>query len=468
MQTMTLDKFKDALARAAAIKGEPGMIAQKKLILDGYMIVDAEGMAIDPETIDIHLMPAKPELEMEEDAAKPQEPDMNNEEIKKSVRAAVAAEIAVKGAEPRVASAEPWKTAKVYGKLKHFASNDRAWRFGTWCLAVMGHKKSAEYCAANGMGLRTKAHLEGVNSQGGFLVPDEFENELVTLREQYGVFRRNAKVYPMSSDTLRIAKRSSGLTAYFVGEANAITESTQVFDSNTLVAKKLAAITTVSNELLEDAVINIADDIAGEIAYAFAQKEDDCGFNGDGTSTYGGIVGLANALTDATYQISDGAATTCAGVAIAEITKAMGKLPAWAYQRNNVKIYCHKSVFHNVFERLAFSSGSGTPTGASAAEIARGIGTASFFGIPVEFAQVLPTQAAADAAGGGATFAYIGDLAQGCYFGDRRSTSIAFSDSALNAFEQDERVARGTERFDIVCANVGSSSASGAVIKLTL
>lgn len=462
MQTMTLDKFKDALARAAAIKGEPGMIAQKKLILDGYMIVDAEGMAIDPETIDIHLMPAKAEGVMEEDAAQPQENEMNNEEIKKSVRAAVAAEIAVKGAEPRVASAEPWKTAKVYGKLKHFASNDRAWRFGTWCLAAMGHKKSAEYCAANGMGLRTKAHLEGVNSQGGFLVPDEFENELVTLREQYGVFRRNAKVYPMSSDTLRIAKRTSGLTAYFVGEANAITESTQVFDSNTLVAKKLAAITTVSNELLEDAVINIADDIAGEIAYAFAQKEDDCGFNGDGTSTYGGIVGLANALTDATYQISDGAATTCAGVALAEINKGFGKLPNWAYQRNGVKIYCHKSVYHTVFERLAMAA-----NGATAAEIAAGM-QPRFFGYPVEFAQVLPTQAAADAAGAGATFAYIGDLAQGCYFGDRRSTSIAFSDSALNAFEQDERVARGTERFDIVCANVGSSSAAGAVIKLTL
>ena len=462
MQTMTLDKFKDALARAAAIKGEPGMIAQKKLILDGYMIVDAEGMAIDPETIDIHLMPAEAEGVMEEDAAKPQEPDMNNEEIKKSVRAAVAAEIAVKGAEPRVASAEPWKTAKVYGKLKHFASNDRAWRFGTWCLAAMGHKKSAEYCAANGMGLRTKAHLEGVNSQGGFLVPDEFENELVTLREQYGVFRRNAKVYPMSSDTLRIAKRSSGLTAYFVGEANAITESTQVFDSNTLVAKKLAAITTVSNELLEDAVINIADDIAGEIAYAFAQKEDDCGFNGDGTSTYGGIVGLANALTDATYQISTGTATTCAGVALSDINKGFGKLPNWAYQRNGVKIYCHKSVYHTVFERLAMAAG-----GVTAAEIAAGT-QPRFFGYQVEFAQVLPTVTAADAVGGDATFAYIGDLAQGCYFGDRRSTSIAFSDSALNAFEQDERVARGTERFDIVCANVGSSSASGAVIKLTL
>jgi hypothetical protein len=59
-------------------------------------------------------------------------------------------------------------------------------------------------------------------------------------------------------------------------------------------------------------------------------------------------------------------------------------------------------------------------------------------------------------------------MSQGVYFGDKRQTSIAFSDSALNAFEQDERVVRGSQRFDIVCANVGSSSIAGALIKFTL
>lgn len=123
-----------------------------------------------------------------------------------------------------------------------------------------------------------------------------------------------------------------------------------------------------------------------------------------------------------------------------------------------MKIYCHKSVFHNVFERLAMSVG-----GNSATEIAAGI-SPRFFGYPVEFCQVM----AAAPAGADATFAFIGDLSQGCYFGDRRSTSVAFSDSALNSFEQDEKAVRGTERFDIVCANVGGSTASGAVIKVTL
>jgi HK97 family phage major capsid protein len=92
-----------------------------------------------------------------------------------------------------------------------------------------------------------------------------------------------------------------------------------------------------------------------------------------------------------------------------------------------------------------------------------GIREPRFFGYPVEFTQVIPVTES-----GGAVFAYIGDLSQACYLGDRRATSIAFSDSALNAFEQDERVVRGTERVDIVCANVGSSSSYGAMVKMTL
>lgn len=459
MDTMNLAKFRDVLTKAAALKGEAGVIAQKKLILDRYMIVDADGVAVDPEAIDITIAPAAAESEMETDSAK--EPEMTEEQITKSVRAAVAG--AMKDIGPKFAvTAEPkaWESVRQYGRLKHLKSKESAHAFGRWVLGACGHKKSADWCANNGM-IHTKAHTEGVNSQGGFLVPDVLENELVSLREQFGVFRRNARVWPMSSDTLRIPKRAAGLTAFFVGEAAAGTESTQTFDSVTLVAKKLMALTTVTNELLEDAVINIGDDVAGEIAYAFAFKEDDAGFNGDGTSTYGGIVGLSTTLAGAA-QISDGGASATSGVTLAEISAGIAKLPGWAAQRNNIKIYCNKSVYHAVFERLLFAVG-GTPTGASAAEIASG-GTGQFLGYKVEFTQAL----ASAPSGAGATFAYIGDLSQACYFGDRRSTSVAFSDSALNAFEQDERVIRGSERFDIVCANCGSASVTGAIVKMTL
>lgn len=453
MKTMNVSEFKSALQRAADIKGEAGMIAQKKLILEGYMITDENGLAVDPSTLDVVVRPAAPAEEMETDKM--------NENLEEKVASAVRKSLASQIADTKFAvTATPnaWENAKTWGRLKHLKNKETAYRFGSWCLAAMGHKKSADFCAKNGLVL-TKGHQEGVNTQGGFLVPDLMENELITLREEYGVFRRNARVFPMQGDTLRIPKRLSGLTAYFVGETAAGTESTQTFDSVQLVAKKLMALTTVSNELLEDAVVAIGDDIAGEIAYQFAFKEDDAGFNGTGTSTYGGIVGLATALTNATYQVSTTNVTTKATVTLAHVSEAFALLPAWASQRSNVKIFCNKSTYHAIFERLAMSAG-----GVTAAEIGAGMSQPRFFGYPVEFSQAIAYPSDND----GQVIGYIGDLAQACYFGDKRQTSIAFSDSALNAFEQDERVVRGSQRFDIVCANVGSSSATGAVIKFTI
>jgi len=452
MKTMNTDQFKAALERAGRIKGVDGVTLQKKLILENYLITDMEGMAVDPENLDVTISAG-----MENDAMK----EDDKETMAKTIRREIAARM---DSLPRGITAvanvdeKPWERAPVYSVgRKAFTSKEMAWKFGTWCLATLGHKKSLDYC--KNFGIQVKAHTEGVNTQGGFLVPDEMAAELVTLREQYGVFRRNAKIYRMASDTLRIPRKNTGLTAYWVGEAIAATESTMGFDNVQLVAKKLTALATISNELLEDSVIDLASDVANEIAYQFAFKEDDAGFNGDGTSTYGGVVGLANALTDTTYQISDSGQSSYGAITAANVGTAIGLLPAWAAQRNNIKIYCNKSTYHAVFERLALAAG-----GATAAEVAAGLREPRFFGYPVEFTQAI----AYTPSTGDSTVAYIGDLAQACYLGDRRATSIAFSDSALNAFEQDERVVRGTERVDIVCANVGGSSATGGVIKFRL
>jgi HK97 family phage major capsid protein len=59
----------------------------------------------------------------------------------------------------------------------------------------------------------------------GFLVPTEMMDSIIDLREEFGVFRQNAQLVPMSSDTLDWPRRSGGLTAYFTAENTAATES---------------------------------------------------------------------------------------------------------------------------------------------------------------------------------------------------------------------------------------------------
>jgi HK97 family phage major capsid protein len=88
-------------------------------------------------------------------------------------------------------------------------------------------------------------------------------------------------------------------------------------------------------------------------------------------------------------------------------------------------------------------------------------GTPTFMGYPVEFTQVLD-RVSTDSS----IPLLFGDLSLAAYFGDRRQMTVAFSDSALNAFEQDEVAIRGTARYDIKVPNVGDTTDAGPIIGL--
>lgn len=335
---------------------------------------------------------------------------------------------------------------------------ERAYRAGRFYMAALNHQRSIQWCRDHGVELRV--HNENVNTQGGYLVPEEIDNDLIDLREQFGVFRQFARVVPMSSDTKGRRRRSGGLTAYFVGEGGTGTESTKSWDWVQLTAKKLMVLATMTSELNEDSVIDIGVDLSGEIAYAFANKEDDCGFNGDGTSTYGNIVGVRNKLLnlDSTRaNISGlfvGADNIWSGLLLTDFEQVTARLPVYA-DTPNVRWFCHKKFYHTVMLRLQLAAG-----GNDAANIAAGA-PPTFLGYPVVFTQIMPKAEADDQ-----VCALLGDLRLAADFGDRRMTTIAFSGDAsvggVSMFETDQMAIRGTERFDINVHDVGDSNATAA------
>lgn len=367
-------------------------------------------------------------------------------------------------------------SARRVGRLKNFANTDEgryeAYRFGHWFAGVVARtipgyqhlEWGAKYCQQHGLGFQqdidAKGNVTNNNAAGGFLVPIEFDNVLIDLRERYGVARQNMNVTPMASDVKFVPRRKSGLTASFVGEATAGSESTKNWDQVQLVAKKIMALTRYSNEIGEDAIINIGDDLAGEIAYAFALLEDQCAFVGDGTSKYGGITGMTNKLlgVDATpaniLGLQIGAAGTGAawsGFALSDFNAVVGKLPEYA-DSPNAKWYVSKTFWGTVMQKIATAAG-----GNKVSDIVDGARIKEFLGYEVVVAQVMPKVAAVNQ-----VVALFGDISMGASFGDRRMSSIKVSDSALNAFEQDQLIIRGTERFDIVVHDVGESIAGTA------
>jgi HK97 family phage major capsid protein len=419
------------------------------------VIVDADGNPVDPSSIkyEVMLSPAEPAVEEDgmHDMETPvvEEPKALADEVAKAVKLELSNKAA---AHPITTRKEITVERKVYSRIKNFKSNDDAFRFGSWALGCIGFKKSAQWCDDNGIVTKI-ANLEGNNLAGGFLVPEEFENTLITLREQFGVIRNYARIVPMSSDIKRMPRRSTNLTASFVGEASTASQTNETFDQINLVAKKSMVLTKFSSELSEDAVINFADDLAGEMAYAQAKLEDRCAFIGDATSEFGGMTGLANAVGSA--GVTTATTTAFTGITVAQIQEAFAKLPQYA-DNANAKIYCHKTVWNSVFLRLAFQTG-----GQNAADLLSGNGQLAFAGYPVVL-----TQAMNNVTGNGAIVCHFGDMSQGVYFGDRRQTAVDFSNSALTSFETDMLAYRATTRWDLVCANVGDATNAGSIVTL--
>ena len=70
---------------------------------------------------------------------------------------------------------------------------------------------------------------EGTDSEGGYLVPDEYERTLVQALEEENVFRRLAKVIQTSSGDRKIPIVTSHGSAAWLDEEDALTESDEAF-----------------------------------------------------------------------------------------------------------------------------------------------------------------------------------------------------------------------------------------------
>lgn len=355
-----------------------------------------------------------------------------------------------------------------------------AFKAGKWLQATLGRNLQAQkWCFDHGVPMnvigtgdtlvpiRQFAQSEGVNTAGGVLVFDEFERVIIDLKEKYGVFRQWADLTPMSSDTKLVPRRTGGVTSYFIGEGATITDSSAAWDNVSLVAKKLATLVYVSNELNEDAIISMADKIANEIAWNFALTEDNCGFNGDGTNStatfsgatvyYGGITGVRSKLSGLSGTIGNIAgivvgtgSASYSALTMSDFHKVVGRLPEYAAQQSDVAWYVSRPFYFEVMQRLMLAQG-----GSPAYEAGSGGPNMVFLGYPVRISQVLPSVAAASQ-----VCALLGSLRLSTMFGDRRMTTLAVSEHT--AFTSDQLAIRATQRFDINVHSVGNADSTAA------
>jgi len=162
-------------------------------------------------------------------------------------------------------------------------------------------RASAEYRKAFWSAMRTRAGegldpnvknaLQiGTDTEGGYLVPDEFERTLVEALEDENIFRRLANVITTSSGDRKIPVVASKGTASWIDEEGAIPESDDSFGQVSIGAYKLGTLIKVSEELLNDSVFNLEAYISREFARRIGNKEEEAFFGGDGVGKPTGIL----------------------------------------------------------------------------------------------------------------------------------------------------------------------------------
>lgn len=159
-------------------------------------------------------------------------------------------------------------------------------------------RASNEYKGSFWNAMRVKAPMpsvlnalqEGTDSEGGYLVPDEFERTLVEALEEENVFRTLAHVIKTSSGDRKIPVVASKGTASWVDEEGAYTESDDAFSQVSIGAYKLGTMIKVSEELLADSVFDLEAYISKEFARRIGAREEESFFNGDGKGKPLGIL----------------------------------------------------------------------------------------------------------------------------------------------------------------------------------
>jgi len=342
-----------------------------------------------------------------------------------------------------------------HGKLKSFKSEEDAYRSGQWLLANIYHNPASQrWCEEHGAEVRAMGGES--NTAGGALVIPEFERTIVDLRQEYGLARQKCRIVPMTGDTITFPVRATGVTAYAVGENDEVTASDKSWTNVNLVARKWGVLCKYSSEIAEDAIVSMADDLASEIAYAFAVKEDESLFLGDGTSTYHGVVGLITAINAGSEYTAIGGNTAFSTLDLADFESMIGKLPA--YPGIAPEWYISKAGWAASMMRLADSAG-----GATVSEVVSGSGNArTFLGYPVNFCQSLNSTLTAQTSTQG--ILYFGDLRMSTAFGSRRGITLKQSDQRY--LEYDQIGILGTERFDIVNHQMGTASVPGPMLQM--
>lgn len=123
---------------------------------------------------------------------------------------------------------------------------------------------------------------EGVDADGGYLVPEEYDRRLIDVLDEENIMRSlGTKITTSGQHKINIAATKPA--ASWIEEGGALTFGDATFSQIFLDAYKLHVAIKVTEELLYDNAFNLENYIVTQFGRALANAEEDAFLNGDGT-----------------------------------------------------------------------------------------------------------------------------------------------------------------------------------------
>ena len=129
---------------------------------------------------------------------------------------------------------------------------------------------------------------EGIDPQGGYLVPEEYDERLIQGLEEENILRQLGTTIQTSGEH-KINIASSKPAAAWIEEGGALTFGDAKFDQIVLDAHKLHVAVKVTEELLYDNAFNLENHLISQFSKALANAEEESFLNGDGVNKPLGI-----------------------------------------------------------------------------------------------------------------------------------------------------------------------------------
>lgn len=170
------------------------------------------------------------------------------------------------------------------------------------CLGSLLEKTHFDFSKAeadrNGLTIATKADLNQSAGNGANFVPTSVDGTLSMLLQQNSVARREATVYNNLRGDYQIVKRNGTSTAAFTAAQNTAVVPNSLSETKvTLSPKQMCAISKVSEQLLWNSAVNVAEATAIDLAEQAGILEDNSVIRGTGAAAFGTIVGINDAAS---------------------------------------------------------------------------------------------------------------------------------------------------------------------------